>query len=161
MRVSPARLSVVPMSDSDLRPRRARLPDVSLPSLEGGTAVPLRARRRGTVLVRLSAHAGEAERSWLRHLAQQAERLESWDGRVLLVAPPDGDARRPDGSAPLPLVRDERGVIEAATGVAAPGVVVADQWGEVHFATAAGDAPWPPLEELEQWLRYISVRCGG
>jgi len=42
-------------------------------------------------------------------------------------------------------------------GVPAPGVLIADRWGEVvHVATSA---PPPPASELLEWLDYVERRC--
>ena len=50
----------------------------------------------------------------------------------------------------------------AAAGVRPPAVVVVDQWGEIHEAASVGDdRPWLPVADLEQWLKYISIRCAG
>jgi hypothetical protein len=60
------------------------------------------------------------------------------------------------------VLEDPRGTVAAAAGVVAPALVVADQWGEVHAAAPAGpQQPWLAVEEVEEWLRFMAVRCGG
>ena len=45
-------------------------------------------------------------------------------------------------------------------GVAAPGVVVADRWGEiVHIASGATASDLPPAHELVEWVEYMRHRC--
>jgi hypothetical protein len=45
-------------------------------------------------------------------------------------------------------------------GVPAPGVVVADRWGEIHHVThAARVEDLPSLHELVEWLRYVQSQC--
>lgn len=151
------------MTDPDAG--RARLPDLSLPSLTAAEPVPVRAHRRGTVLVLLGATLRPGDGDYLRALAAHEEALRGWDGRVLVVVP-DRDAER--GSAigglalPFPVVVDESAKVARAAGVEAPALVVADHWGEVHVAErVADDRAWMEPGEVEQWLRMIAVRCAG
>ena len=150
------------MSDAELTPRRSRLPNVSLPPLGGGAAVPLRAPRHGTVLVLLGADAAERDAAYLRALADAGPSLAEWDGRVLVIVEGD-DAPRPALAAlgvPFPVLLDREGAVARAAGVAAPAVVVLDQWGDVHAAEpAAGE--WLAVSELVGWLRLMAIRCGG
>ena len=45
-------------------------------------------------------------------------------------------------------------------GVPRPGVVVADQWGEVHYVAAADSAAaLPSAGELAEWLHYVRIQC--
>jgi hypothetical protein len=45
-------------------------------------------------------------------------------------------------------------------GLRAPGVVVADRWGEIVYVSAAGDAAdLPPAEELVDWIVHVQTRC--
>ena len=49
---------------------------------------------------------------------------------------------------------------EAIAGIPAPGVVVADRWGEIVFSTTGervGELPRP--EELLDWIDYLQNRC--
>lgn len=50
-----------------------------------------------------------------------------------------------------------RGVVP---GVPPPAVVVADRWGEVHFAAKSDSVEGlPSPEELIEWLEYLQVKC--
>lgn len=44
--------------------------------------------------------------------------------------------------------------------VPAPGVLVADRWGEIYFV-ARGErvADLPPVDDLLEWLRYVQHEC--
>jgi hypothetical protein len=45
-------------------------------------------------------------------------------------------------------------------GVPAPGVVVADRWGEIYYVKAAEHASQLPApEELLEWLLYVQIQC--
>ena len=146
------------MTDPDA-PRRPRLPDVALAPRGGGDVVPLRARRQGTVLVLLGPAPSPEDAAALGALADAGEALRGWDGRVLVLLP-DADAAPPD--TPFPVLVDPEGRVAAAAGVAPPALVVADQWGEVHDARAVGEGrPWPSPADVEEWLRFLAIRCAG
>lgn len=155
------------MSDDALP--RPRLPDVALPAADGGAPIALRAHRRATVLVLLPAAVDAATRAYAGALAAAEPDLAGWDGRVVLVAPDAAAAAAITGaaidggaSAALPVALDPDGRVAAAARTAPPALVVADQWGEVYAAVRAdGEAGWLPPDEVEQWLRFLSVRCGG
>ncbi len=155
--------------DPDAAPRRARLPDAALPPLAGGPPVPLRANRRAAVLVLLGGAPDAGGAEYLRALADAEPALAGWDGRVLVVVSgPDAAADAAFGAAfgalrlPFPVLADAAGTVAAGAAVAPPAVVVVDQWGEVHWSAAVGpDRGWPAPAELEQWLRFLAVRCAG
>jgi hypothetical protein len=150
------------MSDLDL-PTRPRLPDLALPAMAGGDPVPLRAHRRAAVLVLLAGALDPADAAYLGALADAAPGLTGWDGRVLAIAPDAALGPALDALAlPFPVIVDVDGRVAAAAGVAAPALVVADQWGEVHLAAAAAEGwAWPPVAEVERWLQFLAVRCAG
>jgi hypothetical protein len=157
------------MSDPDA-PTRPRLPDTPLAPLAGGAAVALRAHRQATVLVLLPTTPSAADAAYLRELAAAEPALRGWDGRVVVVLAGAADlealaaarATLDPLALPLPVVADASDTIARAAGVTAPALVVADQWGEVYAALAVGpDRPWLPVGEIEEWLRFLAVRCGG
>lgn len=146
------------MSTPEPPPRR--LPDVTLTAPDGG-AVPLRVARHASVLVLLPPVADAAARAFLRDLAAATPALAGWDGRVLVVGSTADDVggERGDG---FPRLADPRGLVATAAGVTAPALVVADQWGDVHWAApvVAGGA-WPAVAAIEPWVRYLAIRCAG
>lgn len=142
------------MSDADDPVERPRLPDISLPTADGGAPVPLRARRQGTVLVLLDGAPDDGAREAIRALASHEAALRDWDGRVVVVVP---EAASAPGDVPFAVAVDATGRVARAAGVDAPALVVADQWGEVHVASRA----WLPPAEVEAWLRMLAIRCAG
>ena len=49
---------------------------------------------------------------------------------------------------------------DGIAGVPAPGVIVADRWGEISFVASAGSlADLPSAEEIVEWLRFTRFRC--
>lgn len=45
-------------------------------------------------------------------------------------------------------------------GLPAPGILVADRWGEVSYAcTAPTSSELPPPDEVLDWLRFTQYRC--
>ena len=92
---------------------------------------------------------------------------------LLLVAVPEaaGTAADADDVAWLEALDGARPTLEAyeavvvvtrepVPGLAGPGVVVADRWGEVAFVeTAPRVAALPPLVTLAEWLRFVDHAC--
>ena len=152
------------MTESDA-PARLRIPDRALPDRASGAPVPLRLPRHGTVLVLLGASPGPRDVAFVGALAAHGEALRAWDGRVLLVV---ADARDADvvGPAelrpPLAVIVDADRSVEAAADVRAPALVVTDQYGEAYDRESIGaDGAWPTVESVEQWLRFLAIRCAG
>jgi hypothetical protein len=145
---------------TDAPARRPRLPDASLPRADGGDAVPLRLPRTGTVLVLPGPAPDAAARAWLAALADAGATLRASDGRALVLIPEAAAARDLPGG--VAVLVDERGRVAAAAGVEAPALVITDQWGEVWHAQAVppGGA-WPDVAEVDRWLGYLAIRCGG
>ena len=83
------------MTESDA-PARLRLPDRTLSDGAGGTPVPLRQARHGTVLVLLGAALTTGDAGFVRALAAHRAALAAWDGRVLLIV---ADASAPATAA--------------------------------------------------------------
>jgi hypothetical protein len=49
---------------------------------------------------------------------------------------------------------------EAVAGLAAPAVLVADRWGEIHFVSGSPDlASLPSPEALDEWVQHVRARC--
>ncbi len=154
-----------------------RLPALTLPARDGGPDVALRAPGRlATVLAVL--HTGCARcQAWLTELAAREADLHDWDGRVIAVyagPAPHGEpvqasaagtsasstpsaGLRPAGR--VRVVADPGGQL-ARAGVAAPAVLVADQWGELFVVEHAGAAhTLLAPDEIIDWLRYLAVQC--
>lgn len=143
----------------DLVHPRVRLPDLALASADGGA--PRRVRPGGRlapvlVLVHPGGCAGCAE--FVAALEEAAADLEAWDGRVLAITP---DPPRPGrAETAFPWLSDPEGRLAGTLGLAPPAVVVADQWGELHLASEAGEGhDFPAVSELEEWLQYLAVQC--
>lgn len=140
---------------------RPRLPDAALPSAGAGPPVPLRARRTGTLVVVLDGAPDPTALAFVQALAGAEATLRASDGRALVVVPSAEAGGRVEPPAP-PVLVDAGGRVAAAAGVAAPAVVVADQWGEVwHAATVPPGAPWMEVAEVDRWLGYLAIRCAG
>ena len=49
---------------------------------------------------------------------------------------------------------------DAERTLSAPGVLIADRWGEIiHVATASSIADLPPADAFLEWLDYVERRC--
>jgi hypothetical protein len=133
-----------------------RIPDVNLPSAGGGT-VPVRAGNRlASVLV--TVHEGCADcDAYVERLASRSAEIREWDGRVLVAS-----TRLQPGADPSAVLRraaDPDGILAGAR-VPTPGVLVADQWGELFAVEAAGaDHRFIDAGEVVDWLRYLAIQC--
>ncbi|RPJ84332.1 MAG: hypothetical protein EHM13_04830 [Acidobacteria bacterium] len=79
------------------------------------------------------------------------EREDSRQYASSMVARAQGFA---EGAATCVITRDE------IPWAPAPGVVVADRWGEiVHLAAAPNVAGLPSPSEILEWVHYIETRC--
>jgi hypothetical protein len=152
------------MTDSDA-PTRLRLPDRALGDRAGGTPVPLRQARHGTVLVLLGGTLTAADAEFVRALAAHRAALAAWDGRLLLVVASAGAptaATLDDLQPALPVLVDVDGAVAAAAEVTAPALVITDQYGEAYVRESiTADRLWPTIESVEQWLRFLAIRCAG
>jgi hypothetical protein len=152
------------MTESDA-PARLRLPDRALPVRADGAPVPLRQARHGTVLVLLGSSLESRDLAFVQALATHREALRAWDGRVLLIAT---DAHVPETAWPgepppaLPVLVDVDGSVAAAADVKTPALVITDQYGEVYLRESiTPERAWPTVESIEQWLRFLAIRCAG
>ena len=93
-------------------------------------------QRRNLLLVALSAvPAGDGASAWLAALEAVRPACEAHEAVVVVTR-------------------------EDVPGLAAPGVVVADRWGEVAFAeTAETVAALPSASTLVEWLRFVDHAC--
>lgn len=141
-----------------------RLPDISLPSAVDGSEKPIRPRARDSVVLVLVDAPGCARcTAHLRELSTVRTELEEWDGRLLVVLRELAGASRNrvgEIGGEFAVLLDPEGKVGAALGLQAPATVVADQWGEVHAAEAAGeDHRFVSPADLVQWARYLAVSC--
>lgn len=89
-----------------------------------------------------------------------------WQRRhLVLVVLPDGAPAPGDALAPS-LQEDGADDVEVVVtrdrvgGVAAPGVLVADRWGEIVFATASEGVPGlPDASDIAEWVGYVRMKC--
>ena len=156
------------MTESDA-PARLRLPDRALPDRAGGAPVPLRQARQGTVLVLLGSPLEPRDAEFVQALAAHREALRAWDGRVLLiVAEAEASlaawlaASLAASQPPLAVLVDADRAVAAPADVTPPALVITDQYGEAYFrdSITAGRA-WPTVASIEQWLRFLAIRCAG
>ena len=152
------------MTENDA-PARLRLPDRALPDRSGGAPVSLRRARHGTVIVLLGSSLEPADAEFVHTLAERREALLAWDGRVLLVL---ADANAPVAAAmddlriSLPVLLDAEHAVANAADVRPPALVITDQYGEAYLRDSiTADRAWPTVDSIEQWLRFLAIRCAG
>jgi hypothetical protein len=90
-------------------------------------------QRRNLVLVSV---AGLEPRAAAHYGARMRERLSGVPDTICVVTP------------------------DEIEGLSAAGALVADRWGEIHFASgASGAAGGPQPDELAEWLAYVRTEC--
>jgi peroxiredoxin len=137
-----------------------RIPDFAF-ATRSGTPRSLRpAGRRSPVLVLVHPGACEACAAFIGRLRAASEMLHAWDGDVLVITPETlGDSGNASAER-FPLLSDPEQRLASALAIAPPAVVIADQWGEVHEITEAGDEHrFSGVDEIESWLRYLAIQC--
>lgn len=147
------------MTKSTLMRKGGRLPAWTLESTDSKPPIPLRTDdRRATVLVTIHAECAACA-VYLDELEQHAEEMRAWDGRVVAVIAGDPTGSPGRDTAFVRRARDVERRLERR-GVPRPGVVIADQWGEVFAVEAAGgDHAFPPAVEVVSWLRFLAIQC--
>lgn len=92
-------------------------------------------QRRNVVLVALPPGDPEASRRYAAALAARLEEIRSLEAECVLT-------------------------FDAVSGVPAPGIAIADRWGEICFAAGAAHvAALPSTDEIAAWLAYVQIRC--
>ena len=144
------------MSRSDLLNPPRRLPNIALPDALEATPVRLRAvGARSALIVMIHPECPDCT-GWVEKLAEQKDELRTWKGDVSLV----WRNRAAERALPFRLLLDSENRLALALGLAAPAVVIADQWGEIHEAAEAGeDHRFLPIESVVEWIRHLATSC--
>jgi hypothetical protein len=143
------------MTRSDLLNPSRRLPDLTLPDAREATPVRLRPTGDRSVLIVMIHPECPDCAGWLEKLAEQKEEIGSWKGDVRLVANEAGQL-----SYPFRQLLDSENRLAHALGIAAPAVVIADQWGGIHEAAEAGEEHhFLPIESTVEWIRHLATSC--
>lgn len=149
--------------NDELTTARRRLPDLRLQPVGGGPAVSLRPRGRKAPILVLVHPGGCADcRAYLGRVAEHRAEIEEWDGRVIAVVPGPDSAEAAEfwNGTPFPVVADPDGRVADALSVEAPALAVADQWGDIHAAEAAGpEHHFLEPAELVEWARFLAIQC--
>lgn len=137
-----------------------KIPDLALATRSG---TPRRLRpigRRSPVLVLVHAGVCDACAAFIHRLRAASEMLHEWDGDVLVITPERLDGSGDASADPFPVLSDPEQRLASSLALTPPALVIADQWGEVHETTEAGDEHrFPTVDEIESWLRYLATQC--
>jgi hypothetical protein len=91
-----------------------------------------------------------------------------WQHRNLVLVFVAGEPAEPQSYAQAVLARArdfeaaETALVVTAgrvAGLPAPGVVVADRWGEIVYRSAEGGAALPGADELLDWVHFVRMQC--
>ena len=136
----------------------SRLPSIALRSDAGGDPVQLRpAPRRSLLLLLLHGTACARCAEFVDLLEAEAERIAEWEADPIIVVSTAGAEGL---TGPYRVLVDEAGRLAASLALEPPGVVIADQWGEIHLRSPAGEEhAFPPVAELVSWAQYLAIQC--
>lgn len=134
-----------------------RLPPVRLRERAGEVEVSLRRSRGPRVLVTLHQQDCDECIDYVKSLASERERLESWGAEMVVIS----TGSLSDGGSVLAGLGVP--VLEDPTHVVADGrltVLIADEWGEVYFASEPTETHGPIApEEVVEWVKFVSIQC--
>ena len=128
------------------------LPDIELPTTNGGVTIPLRPARGETSVIfwRHPFECADCDR-YLATIADTADEFRVWEARLLVLASPAANCR------------PARFGIVAENGMFAledAGLVVADRYGQIFYVVHADSKhALPPPRELTEWLKYLGTLC--
>jgi len=142
------------MDRSRLTSRKQQLTNAVLPS--GTEEAPLLRQGRAVVLLLLHDNDCAECTRYLDQVSGAAEEIDSWGADVAVAV---RGAER-SVAAPFRSYGDPEATLESTTGATYPGVVIADQWGDMTLARSAGPQhDFPPITELVSEVRYLGTRC--
>jgi hypothetical protein len=138
----------------------ARLPDLALPAAGGGVSPVLPPRTPGSLLVLAHGSRCPECRAYLQHLQDSWDDLSEWGVAVTVILPePQSAEGTQQAGGGFRVLFDHGRRLQQALRMDA-GVVIADEWGEIHFAAAAGEQhAFLQVAEVASWGRYLATRC--
>lgn len=146
------------MNRSWLTGREQRLRDLR-GTTGTGRSVLLPGHARSLVLLLLHDTACSACASFCESLGPWVEELNDWAADLATILPPGGPADAAAAAASC-VITDPDGRVQAIAQVAAPAVVIVDQWGELADVWAAGAAhEFPGVARIVGSVRYLATRC--
>lgn len=138
-----------------------QLPAMTLREVDSGRPVRWRFPPTGASIVVFPHEECAACREFLTGLDEEADEIEVWGARPLVVV--QGDApRQLAEELTYPVLSDEDSAARRACGVSSGQVVVfvADRYGSVHETFEVGDQhAFPPVEDLVEWTKFLGTQC--
>lgn len=135
-----------------------RLIGADLHDVATSTRVSLRTGRGPRAVFVIHASDCGGCRTYIQQLVAAGGAFREWDGRVSVVAyePPEAAARVSTEFPQLQVLSDP----DATLGAGKAALLLADEWGEVHFAVQdVADHALPSVEEIAGWMRFIAIQC--
>jgi hypothetical protein len=134
-----------------------RVPSVALRPRAGETEVELRPPRGPRVY--LTVHSLDCDEcvGYLAEVESVRGPVEAWGGDIVAIHPGTAGAGGPMLPAlSVPILEDPAHVMAGGRLT----VVIADEWGEVYFASPAdGTHQTIPAEEIVEWVKFVSIQC--
>lgn len=124
-------------------------------------------RRGSGPRVVVTVHDGSCDECarYVESLAAVSEQVREWGGEIVIVAgSPSDEIVAMDGSGVTIGGESARGDFAsgdvAASGIVPGSVIVADEWGEVYFASEPAEGHGAPsAEEVVGWVRFVAIQC--
>jgi hypothetical protein len=117
------------------------------------------------VLVFVDAPDCERCREYVRGLLARRADIGSWGGCIGVVVrgalPGEARTMSPGMEALLRELGDADVALLAASEHTTEGaaLVVADEWGEIHFAAESARHELPAPDEVVDWVRFVAIQC--
>ena len=136
-----------------------RLTGADLEDTATSRRVSLRAGRGPRAVVVVHSADCPGCRAYIEQLADASGTFHEWGGRLSVIAyAPAAIAGtlRTDVTAGVQVLSDPHTTLGAEPAA----LLLADEWGEVHFAVeGVSDHALPGADEIAEWLRFISIQC--
>ena len=141
-----------------LTERKRRLPELVLET-DSGAASLLR-QRRSLLIVHIHDWACTACNAYMNELARFVGEIKSWSCDVAVVMPGERTVVPDQLTSGFRVLFDPESRFELALDAPPPGVLIADQWGDIILMRSVGpEHEFPSIAELISELRYLGIRC--
>lgn len=135
------------------------LSSAAIPSAPAGTAVRLRSGRGARAIFLMHASSCIACLDYARSLIAVKNDIAEWDGRLTIVLRESLEAATALHAAfggAAQVLADSEGRLGLDGGC----LVIADEWGEVHFSTTVNaEHMLPEPAEVVDWVRFTAIQC--
>jgi peroxiredoxin len=139
-------------------------PNFTLASLEGEPVTRSAYRARRHLALLMLPGIDMPARTYIEGLRNAYGQIRAADSEVLVLiadAAANADGLRAAIEAPFPLLLDPEGTVSKKylPDDARYGLFILDRYGALHAQWALTGQPFPPVEEIVEWLGVIDTQC--